>query len=167
MHFIEQIERFLEPFLPYAEQQINLRRPCFSRPEQTVGQFTSEIRQTFEQLKRAQHPHYAEIYAQKLLEQFDALNAQLPKLKQPKPSFNSSYHFSSNIHRLPPAKRLVEYRQALRLLNEKISWLLEQQYQTQFDRENADFSQLIAETEYRKQKCLNAIEELEESLKFK
>lgn len=167
MHFIEQIDQLLQPFLPYAEQQIRVRRLCFSRPEQTVGQFVNEIRQTLQQLNQAQNPHYAEIYAQKLLEQFDALHIQLPKLKQPKPTFNSSYHFSGNIHRLPPAKRLVEYRQALRLLNEKISWLLEQQYQTQFDSENTDFSQLIAETEYRKQKCLNAIEELEESLKFK
>nr|WP_269318008.1 primosomal replication protein PriC [[Haemophilus] ducreyi] len=61
---------------------------------------------------------------------------------------------------LPPVKRLAEYKKALRALNEKISWLIKMSYTNG----NENIQQQMQETEFRKQKCLKAIDELEEEI---
>ncbi|EPY99731.1 primosomal replication protein PriC, partial [Mannheimia haemolytica] len=66
-----------------------------------------------------------------------------------------------------PNKRLQEYRKALRALNEKISWLVEQNLNTQNEATKQTLQNQITETEYRKMKCLKAIEDLEQELLFK
>ena len=75
--------------------------------------------------------------------------------------FISPYRPPRNVHSLPKEKRLVEYRKALRALNEKICWLTEKQYQAE-NRANKEevllYQQQIQETEFRKIKCLIAIE---------
>lgn len=160
-HFIQQ----LTLFHPYLEQSVSLSAGCFRLKKGNVAQFVAEIEQTACHLEAAQHVSEAEYYAQQLILQFDALQrAVLPKQSKPKvEKFQSSYHFPKNIHFLSPNKRLAEYQKALRALNEKISWLIEQQYQA----ENADirhFEAQITETEFRKNRCLAAIEQLEEEI---
>lgn len=163
----EQIRSYLAQFQPYHSQRVVITQPYFSKAEQSVGEFVGELAQTMRQLEGESNPAYAEIYAKKLLDQFNALQQQLPKLQQPSVQFQSSYSFSPKIHRLPPAKRLAEYRKALRALNEKISWLSEQLYQTEQAEQQAILHSQLAETEFRKQKCLIAIETLEEELRFR
>lgn len=110
---------------------------------------------------------YADFYATKLLRQFDALNHAVFMLEKADLSarevFTTSFSFPKNIHALPPARRLNEYRKALRALNEKISWLLEKSYAAN-ENEKIMWQQQVEETEYRKMKCQKAIEELEEKL---
>lgn len=166
MPFLDQLNRHIEAFLPYSSTKITIKSSYFKRNEQPVSGFIQEIQETATILEQSS-PEHAEIYAKKLLEQFDALKMAVAHMPKQKPVFKSSVSLSPNIHRLPPEKRLGEYRKALRALNEKISWLTEQQLQTQLANEQRNLAEQIAETEYRKQKCLAAIEELEEKLKFR
>ncbi len=160
-HFMQQ----LALFRPYFEQSVSLSAGCFRLKNGKVAQFVAEIEQTARNLEAAKQVSEAEYYAQLLILQFDALQRAV-QAKPSKPQaekFQSSYHFPKNIHFLSPNKRLAEYQKALRALNEKISWLIEQQYQA----ENADmarFEAQIAETEFRKNRCLAAIEQLEEEI---
>ncbi|MDH2925507.1 restart primosome assembly protein PriC [Nicoletella semolina] len=163
MLFLQQIEQQLATLLNKKNEVIALQSPYFKQRSATVEQFVAEIRQTAKKLSTQQHTEYAQIYATKLLCQFSTLQNALSHLaveaKLPN-SFRTSFSFSKNIHTLPPAKRLWEYRKALRALNEKLSWLVEQHYRATEPVQKARYLQEITETEYRKQKCLVAIEEL-------
>lgn len=166
--FSQKILDYLAFFTPYLTQQAVVFDQCFTKKEQTVAQFVAEIQTTAEKLASAPNNEYAELYAEKLLRQYDALKSAVKRLR-PRENhavFHSNYQFPRNIHFLPPPKRLVEYRKALRALNEKISWLIEQNLKTQNEAQKHQFQQQIQETEYRKMKCLKAIEELEEALSF-
>lgn len=139
----------------------------FSQNEGSVDFFVQEIRQTAAILQQQKNSDYADFYAEKLIRQFDALQKAVQHLrKQPSSdTFRSNYHFAKNIHFLPAHKRLAEYYKALRALEEKLGWLAEKLYQAQLQENEAECTQWraqIAETEYRKQKCLAAIEKAEE-----
>lgn len=166
MPFLDQLNRHIEAFLPYSSIKITIKSHYFKRAEQPVSGFIQEIQETATLLEQSSAEH-AEIYAKKLLEQYETLKIAVTRIPKQKPVFKASVSLSPHIHRLPPEKRLVEYRKALRALNEKISWLTEQQLQTQLANEQRNLADQLAETEYRKQKCLAAIEELEEKLKFR
>lgn len=166
MLFLKELNRYLDEFLPHSSAKITVKTHYFRKTDQTVADFVQEIRETAKLLENAA-PNYAEIYAKKLLDQFNALQNAVAQILKEKPVFKASVQLSPKIHRLPPAKRLVEYRKALRALNEKISWLTEQQLQTQLTAEKLNLENQLAETAYRKQKCLAAIEALEEELKFR
>lgn len=162
--FIQKIELTLAEFTPFKEKQAVIFGHFFSKNEEKIAFFIEETRQTARLLQQQTQVEYAEIYAKKLLEQIDALQKAVNKLKKTKniDRFYSSYSFAKNIHSLPVEKRLPEYRKALRALNEKISWLLDKQYQAQNEAEKLHYQQQLQETEFRKMRCLKAIEDLAE-----
>ncbi len=160
MQFLLSLQKQLAQFEPYLQQSVVIKSPYFSKTQQTVAQFVAEIQHTASLLAQENTGEYAEIYADRLLKQFSRLQSAVSVLESsPNIGFRSTYSFARNIHALPPAKRLPEYRKALRALNEKISWLIEQQLNAEGEK-RLYFRQQIEETEYRKRKCLEAIEAL-------
>lgn len=165
--FSENLTQHLAFFTPFLAQKAVVFDSCFTKKEQAVADFVAEIKHTAQQLSQQTDGAHAEIYAEKLLRQFDALKRAVGQLKPAKQAvFHSSYHFPRNIHSLPPTKRLHEYRRVLRALNEKLSWLIEQNLRTEAFEQKKQLENSIQETEYRKMKCLAAIEKLEEELSF-
>lgn len=165
-NFSQLIQQKLEIFSPFTEKEVIVKENIFSKKQQKVSNFMQEITYTARLLAQQTSEDYADFYATKLLQQFDALNQAVLILKKsasPSKVFVPSFSFPKNIHTLPPARRLNEYRKALRALNEKISWLLEKSYAAN-ENEKIMWQQQVEETEYRKMKCLKAIEDLEEKL---
>lgn len=168
-HFVNQIKQNLTALLPFSNQEISVNSTSFSKQTESVAFFIHEIEKTLELLVNQNEVLYSEFYADKMIKQFDALNQAVEKSKKnvKRVQFSSSFQFSANVHRLSPNKRLQEYRKALRALNEKISWLVEQNYNQENLALKQELQYQIAETEYRKMKCLKAIEDLEQELQFK
>lgn len=166
--FSQNLSPYFDLFTPFLAEQAVVFDDCFTKKTQSVADFVKEMQHTALLLSQQTESEYAEIYAEKLLRQFDALKKAVKQIKPAnKPAtFQSSYHFPRNIHSLPPNKRLHEYRRALRALNEKLSWLIEQHLKTEVLQQKSQFEESIKETEYRKAKCLAAIEKLEEELSF-
>ncbi|MDG6882701.1 Primosomal replication protein N'' [Phocoenobacter uteri] len=171
MKFDSSIHQKLAIFSPYLTQEITIYADCFSQHTQTVQAFVNEIEQTATILTKINQDDVVEFYADKLILQFRTLQKSVEFLKnKPKytenarPVFQSSYRFPKNIHTLRPAKRLEEYRKALRLLNDKISWIIEQRYKSQTNEDKTYWQIQLQETEYRKQRCVDAIEKTEEDL---
>ncbi|MBF0784337.1 primosomal replication protein N [Muribacter muris] len=161
--FLDTIEQQFAAFLPYSNYRVSVPEALFERSQGEMREFVAELQETAKRLVQQRDSLYAELYAKRLILQFDALQKALDKLQaadQDKP-FQSSYRFARNIHQLPVEKRLMEYKKALRALNEKLSWLTEQSYQCNDEAQRQDYIAQIQETEYRKQKCLQAIEALE------
>lgn len=167
--FIAKIKQNLSELGTFSAYYISLNSPLFTQQAGLVSHFIEEIETTADHLLDQTEVDYSEFYADKLVKQFDTLYQAVEKIQysQEKPQFISSYQFSPNIHRLPPNKRLIEYRQALRALNEKLSWLVEQNLNETSEAIKQSLQNQIAETEYRKMKCLKAIEDLEQELLFR
>ncbi|ANF61350.1 primosomal replication protein N [[Haemophilus] ducreyi] len=163
-NFVSQIQQELAIFLPYQEQLVTINSALFAKKTQKVTDFMQEIEATALLLHQQQTEEYLDVYSRKLFQQFEALYKVMIKLKVNNQTENmvfcSSFRFEKNIHALPPVKRLTEYKKALRALNEKISWLIKMSYTNG----NENIQQQIQETEFRKQKCLKAIDELEEEI---
>ncbi|MGQ8820382.1 primosomal replication protein PriC [Bibersteinia trehalosi] len=161
--FYSALQQKLQALSPFAHLEIRLNHPLFTIKQGAVAQFVQEIEQTGKHLSRQTDSHYAEFYAQKLVQQFDLLQRAITQQKKTHTQthrFHQTYRFPKNIHNLPPEKRLAEYRKALRLLNEKLTWLTTQA-QTADKMQRISYIDQINETEYRKMKCLKAIDELE------
>lgn len=167
--FISRIKQNLSELHSFSALHISPNSAIFSQQTGLVSHFIEEIETTTAQLLSQTEVSYSEFYADKLLKQFDALYKAIEKCQAPKDkkAFISTYQFSPNIHRLPPNKRLPAYRQALRALNEKLSWLVEQNLNETDEAIKQSLQNQIAETEYRKMKCLKAIEDLEQELLFR
>ncbi|MFA9500255.1 primosomal replication protein PriC [Mannheimia sp. E30BD] len=168
--FLTQMKLNLADLAPFSENKINVSSTYFSKQSGLVKFFVAEIEKTAEQLLTQEDVPYSEFYAEKLIKQFDTLNSAINKAQQQKKNtvqFQSSFQFSTNIHTLSPNKRLQEYRKALRALNEKMSWLMEQNYNDENEALKQELQNQILETEYRKDKCMKAIEDLEQELLFK
>lgn len=169
-NFSQQIEQLLSQYAAILDQQAVVFGGIFRKERASVAEFIAEIQQTAALLKVQTEADHAELYAAKLFQQFAALKRATEKLstKSAKTAFfHSPYRFPKNIHSLSADKRLVEYRKALRALNDKISWLVEKQLNAYVEKEKQQLQQVIQETEYRKARCLAEIEKLEEELLFK
>lgn len=167
--FLEKIEQLLTDFTPYLSEQAVIFGHYFPKSEERVRYFVDEIRKTAAQLNQQKDVDHAELYAKRLLDQIDALQKAIKSIK-PKSQykrFHSNYHFPKNVHTLPPEKRINEYRKALRALNDKLSWLFNKQYNAKNEKEQFFYQQQIQETEFRKLRCLKAIEELAEGINVK
>ncbi|WGE89955.1 primosomal replication protein PriC [Actinobacillus arthritidis] len=167
--FFHIIQQKLQHFADLKDKKITITENLFSKNTQTISRFIIEIEHTALLLSQQTSKEYADVYASKLFKQFEALDKAIRSLKQiefvAKKHFLSSFSFPKNIHSLPENRRLTEYRKALRALNDKISWLIECSYEAN-EVERLYLQQQILETEYRKSKCLEAIEGLEEKLSF-
>lgn len=161
--FTQQLEAKLAVFSSILSKQIQLNSQLFSFSQGTVADYIEEIRHTAMRLES--NETYSDYFATQLVRQFDALKQAVERQSGQQtatPTFRSPYRFSPYIHRLSPEKRLIEYRKALRALNEKLAWLSEQSYLCDHSQRSGYIAQ-IEETEYRKKKCLQAIEDLERS----
>lgn len=165
-NFTRAIQQQCGIFTPFLAREIEISSDLFVLNKGKVSDFLAELEQTSQLVSQQSQADYAEFYAQRLVQQFDLLKKAVEKLRQqPKsnlPTFKSNYRFAKNVKNLPACKRREEYQKALRALNEKISWLIEQSYQCETAQQKAVIQAQIQETEYRKQKCLAAIEEIGE-----
>lgn len=162
-NFIQALEQKIHSFAQYHHLEIQINSSLFNLKKGTVLQFIQEIYQTGNLLNSQTNADYADFYAQKLVRQFDLLNKTIQQQKSPQNkvlSFRSNYRFPKNIHNLSLEKRLQEYQKALRLLNEKLTWLTTQA-QLCNEEQRVIYIAQIHETEYRKMKCLKAIDELD------
>lgn len=157
--FTQTIQQKLAQFTPFLQQRLTLSHHCFKLTQGQVADFVKEMMDTCAEIEKQTQQESLLFYSQRLVEQFDCLNNAIGKLNQQEKAYISSYHFPANIHTLPKEKRVIEYQKALRALNEKISWLIEKSYQCS-DEQKVFYINLIQETEYRRQKCLHAIEQL-------
>lgn len=161
--FLAKIEQNLSQFSQFEAEQAVVFGTFFTKNEAKISFFIDEIRQTATLLSQQTQLEYAEIYSKRLLDQIDALQKAVKKIKQQNKTerFYPTQRFSRNIHSLPEHKRMIEYHRALRALNEKISWLLDKQFQARNEMEAEYYQQKIQETEFRKQRCLEAIENID------
>lgn len=162
-NFSQAIKIQCELFTPFLEHHIEISSDIFILSKGRIADFVAEIEKNCEQLSKQSQPIYAEFYSQRLIRQFDLLRKQVAKLRQKtshqRPVFKSNQSFAKNIANLPAYKRREEYQKALRALNDKISWLIEQSYNSTNIEQKHFFEGKIQETEYRKMKCIQAIEE--------
>lgn len=169
-NFPTLVQKQLDTFLPFYDYEVIISENIFSISKQKVSFFVQEITQTANELNKQYSEDYANAYAAKLFHQYEALAQAVKTLKLTQSNdtllFQSSFQFPKNIHSLAPTRRLNEYRKALRALNEKISWLVEKRYNAS-EADKVLLERQIQETEYRKMKCLKAIEDLEEQTQFK
>lgn len=149
-------------FKPFLTIKVHLNSPYFKQRQGNVADFLQEIEANIQQFSQQSEAVYQEYFAERIVVQVDLLKQAVDKAvknaKQPQ-QFRSHYRFPRNVHSLPPEKRLKEYKKALRILNEKLAWLAEQAYLNEAQRDF--YVGKIQETEYRKMKCLKAIDELE------
>ncbi|QLB16398.1 primosomal replication protein N [Mannheimia varigena] len=164
--FITKIQQTLNELSPFSNRVVTIHSTYFTKKTSLVSAFIEEIKHTVDLLLKQDEIVYTEFYADKLIKQFEALSRAIeqPEIEKKAAQFSSSYQFSPNIHRLSPIKRLEEYRKALRALNEKISWLVEQNLDETDNIRKFELQNQIAETEYRKMNCAKAIEDLEQQL---
>ncbi|MCT8639913.1 primosomal replication protein [Glaesserella parasuis] len=158
-NFTDTIIIKLNDFSPILSLQISIYSHCFKLTHGSVKEFIQEILETCSHIEQSTSPEITEVYTQRLIEQYDALqkSIHLKDKKSDSPIF-SQYKFTKSIHTLSKKQKLHEYYKALRALNEKLSWLIEQNYH--YPEYRHMLSIKIQETENRKQKCLKAIEEL-------
>lgn len=165
LNFQDAIAEKLAFFSPYLNEEITISSDYFFISKGCVADFVREIEHNAQQAMQQDQVLYTQFYTQRLITQFECLKQAVDKIVLKKanhlPKFHSPYRFAKNVKNLPRCQQLDEYRKALRALSEKISWLIEQQYATQNLEQRMLFQQYIQETEYRKQKCLAAIAELE------
>lgn len=165
INFTQEIQQRLTDFSPFLANKIVIDERCFHLKQAMVSEFIQEILQTCTELEQQQRVESVAFYTQRLVEQFNCLTKAIETLEKTNTStaaFHSPYRFPRNIHHLPKERRLLEYKKALRALNEKLSWLTEKSYQCP-NEDKPSYLAALQETEYRKQKCLAAIEKLIEN----
>ncbi|MDO4698377.1 MAG: primosomal replication protein PriC [Pasteurellaceae bacterium] len=172
LSFTQALNAKLAIFSPYLNHSITVSSTLFCLSQGKVADFVAEIERTGELAAQQQDSLHVEFYSQRVVQQFDYLKKAIDKLEQTQKQttpvvYRTSYRFAKSPHNLPPCKRLKEYQKALRALNDKLSWLIEQNYATQDPNHQRHFQLQIQETEYRKQKCLAAIHTLEDMMNKK
>lgn len=172
----QAVEQLYHTYRQRPSNQISATfdRTLFSEDFQPFAFYYAEVNQTLSQLQGLTQydGEEAAFLAEKLLAQCTALHDAL--LKQPRgeksavnfqPVLNKREQLRQAIDKLPPRKRLVKYYDALRTLNEKINEKNDQ-LNSPSAQENA-VAQQLAQLQQRRQRCLEAIELLEEYLAFK
>lgn len=173
-HVIEKIETHFQSLQQYQQQPIRskLDPQLFSPENETVADCLAQLQQTLSALKQATDRTQLEFYSEKLVAQYHALLDIL------QPSISSQPHFAANftpkaptkknkhqVHDLPPQVRLEKYYQFLRQLNDLIAQQNDAMLQAESSQQAA-WLQRIQQTEQRKQRCQDAIDNLEEYLLF-
>lgn len=161
--FTQALQQQLAYFSAFSNTRVEIQSDLFTIKQGNVRDFLIEIERVGVHLASQESAAHSEYYAQRLIKQVDLLKQAVEKQQKNAnvpPQFVPHYRFPKNIHNLPPERRLVEYKRALRILNEKLAWLSTQCYTAEGEQREQYVTQL-AETEYRKMKCRKAIEELE------
>lgn len=148
----------------------------FSENFQPVEFYLNEIRHCAEQISRLtpEDVEQTAFLSAKLSAQYNALTDALSFIEKPqtksavnfKQVFNEREKQRRQLEQLPPRERLVKYYEALQALNEKLNGQKDLQKQSQSESEKMRIQQQIDITRRRRQRCLDAIEVLEEYLAF-
>ncbi|QGM80747.1 primosomal replication protein PriC [Otariodibacter oris] len=162
--FVKSIEDKCSIFEAFHSYEIVISSMYFSKSKGNVISFVNEIKLTAKLATQQNSLEYAEYYAQKLISQFvelkTATDKLLPQQNISYPKFISHYRVNKKLTNLSSDEKLQEYQKALRALNEKLSWLIEQNYLCTDNKQRQIYQEKIYETEYRKQKCMDAINTL-------
>ncbi|MDO4627300.1 MAG: primosomal replication protein PriC [Pasteurellaceae bacterium] len=153
---------------------VKFERHLFSEDRQSVGFYSGEITQTLSLLMQFDEKNEAELVylIEKLLAQNVALNEAIQsaltvsaKIKN-RPQIAPKDQLRSQLDQLPPRERLDKYYDYLQQFNQKIQQA-EDQLLIVSEQEQARLQQFISLTKQRRQRCLDAIEVLEDYLAFK
>ena len=173
----QRVHQLYEQYSESGKKKINAKfdRTLFGEDNQFFDYYLSQVNQTLSQIA-----HYQDDDADKLNFLIQKLCAQCTALSEavsitPK-SYKSAVNFKpvlsareqrkQEIHKLPPRERLAKYYDALQALNEKIDQIIDL-HQQAHDVEKSRYTELLKITKERRQRCLDAIELLEEYLTFK
>lgn len=182
---IQQLKKAIEGLYQQigiaSDQQIYAKfdRTLFSDDFEIFAFYQQEIQYTLQQLEQLsdiqaeQETFLSEKLAAQCTALAEAVNRSKQKnTRQSQSAVNSQRNLSKSekakqdIHKLPPRERLVKYYEALDALNNK---LIEQEnvlLTCQTTEQKVQYSNLISITQQRKNRCLEAIELLEEYLAF-
>ena len=173
----QKVLQLTQTYQPNSDKKINAKfnRTLFTEDFETVGFYLKEIQQSLTKLCKIPHQNEEQIVfmAEYLLGQCTALNEAMnrkhkkaiqPKKTEQPVTSNKSQH---SIHRLPPRERLEKYYEALQQLTEKYGEAKAQANTAQTDIQRDIYKQTASIYLTRRQKCLEAIETLEEYLAFK
>lgn len=148
----------------------------FSENGQSVEFYCQQMQQTLQQLHQlsAQDATQVAFFSEKLLAQAKALQdaVQLLGGKSRKTAvnftavLNKREQMRQQLEQLPPRERLSKYYEALQALNQKLDSQRAQLKQAAPEQKNS-IQQQLETTAQRRQRCLDAIELLEEYLLFK
>ena len=178
----QKVQQLTQAYQADSDKKINAKfnRTLFTEDFETVGFYLKEIQQSLTKLCSLPHQNEEQIVfmVEHLLGQCTALTEainrkhrnriQPKKTEQPVTSSKSQH----SIHRLPPRERLEKYYEALQQLTEKYEEAKAQANKAQANTAQTDIQrdmhkQTAAIYLTRRQKCLEAIETLEEYLAFK
>ncbi|MDH2999400.1 hypothetical protein A1D23_04685 [Chelonobacter oris] len=168
-HF-DKIACYFQALAEYENKPITqpLDSRLFSIEHETVGQCLAQARQTLAILQHTgQETAQAAFYAEKLVAQYHAL-LDLTQSHSQKPHFAAKPAPIKNkhqVHDLPPKARLEKYYQFLRQLNDLVAQQNDALLQAT-PQHHSTLIQKIQQTEQRKQRCQDAIDNLEEYLFF-
>ena len=173
----QKVQQLTQVYQADSDKKINAKfnRTLFTEDFETVGFYLKEIQQSLTKLCKIPHQNEEQIVfmAEHLLGQCTALTEAMnrkhkkpiqPKITEPQVASSKSQH---SIHRLPPRERLEKYYEALQQLTEKYEETKAQANTAQTDIQRDMHKQTAAVYLTRRQKCLEAIETLEEYLVFK
>lgn len=142
----------------------NFSYAVFSENFQSFIFYEQEMHKTLQQIEQAKETDLLlyNLLVEKLLSQYAMLSDYLSPHLKPTAVKQTRQQLKS-IHQLPPRERLEKYYEALRLLNEKITALEDQNLKSH----SSLLTQQLVYQQQRRTKCLQAIETLEEYLAFK
>ena len=173
----QKVQQLTQVYQADSDKKINAKfnRTLFTEDFETVGFYLKEIQQSLTKLCKISHQNEEQIVfmVEHLLGQCSVLTEAMnrkykrpiqPKIVEPQVASNKSQH---SIHRLPPRERLEKYYEALQQLTEKYEEAKAQANTAQTDIQRDMHKQTASIYSTRRQKCLEAIETLEEYLAFK
>ncbi|PJG84517.1 primosomal replication protein [Conservatibacter flavescens] len=173
----QHVNQLCQQYAFRKEQKIFAKfdRTLFSQNFENVGFYLQEIENTLTTLNNLDESQIiqCDYLARKLTAQCTALTEAL-KTKPQRMYRESAVHISpqkptrekNNIHTLPPAQRLEKYYAALQALNDKIDGFHLLAHDAQSEAQRAIYHEQITLTQQRKQRCLEAIDLLEEYLLY-
>lgn len=171
----QKVQQLYQTHASQLEEKIFTKfdRTLFSENGQTVSFYFAEINQTLIKIKSLDShdvKHYSFI-TEHLFRQCNALsetlnrkNAFFTQQKQQTPAAKKSQH---SIHKLPPRERLDKYYDALEQLNNLYQQHRDFALMQNDPIEKKRMTELANGYKYRRQKCQEAIDLLEEYLTFK
>lgn len=168
----DNMQHYLQALSQYKHNLITwqLDPRLFSLDNETVGQCLTEALQTFDRLQNMTEIAQVEFYAEKLVAQYHALLEFTRPINTTKPHFTlpnvaAKHQNKQQIHQLPPKVRLEKYYQFLRRFNDMIAQQNDELLHTE-PQQQAVILAKIQQIELRKQRCQDAIDNLEGYLMF-
>ncbi|MFC0323150.1 primosomal replication protein PriC [Gallibacterium melopsittaci] len=178
-HLVQQLLKQLEHFSRYDSRQlltVAFEPTIFFESFQPLGFYLDEIQQNIEKLAQVENVQVIDYLAEKITTQFrvlfDALNLEQTAqthnpIAQSSPQKTANTKDKNAVFHLPPEQRIHKYYEFLTRFNDQLAYLEQQQQQTTDPQQKAFYQQHIIHYQQRRERCLAAIEQLEEYLEFK